>query len=973
MFPSPATTDPADDAARSITAPAQTLTAGAGQPSGVSRAVRGGRCLRLSRARLAWAIVAASLCTLVVPPSAAQQPADGERTAFDLDPQLDAYLERHGLTTLTIAHLQRRFSSTTNDEERLLIAERLAELYVHQIENAGTDAEREKWGAEVASLLRRMPAGATEKLRLNLNIASYLEAERVAERWRLRAADMEEVSRARQTLRAVSSEFTELIGTLDRRVRRVEQRTVDPLNSRDQQERSAQLAELDSMLSRARYYGAWAMYYKGWLPPDVPDDAQDARDALTLFARILQADGDEPKLEELPLTLLEFEHVARAALGAALCYALLDRPNTALDWLEAINTDGTHLGVKSQLPAYRIAIAFDRANRTGSSWNVIEDQIATLEREGTLTPTVLRLVAVLSLERSQVSADPGVRRIAAIAIERLAALDRLGEVLEIARQFDLQTLDATAFTVQYVLALEAHQIARDLHEGEEPTRDLGEKALYEEAERQLQALLDRDDAPQYPEACAHAQFLIAWSRYFRAAYAPAAEAFATASRDLEPERAEQSAWMRIVSLDRQLRDTPGDSQSASDLQTAMDEYLRRFPGSTRAGRIQYRLAVMTGDKPTIEQVDQLLSVPPGSDAYVTSRNEAERRLYRLFLDARAMERVDLARRHLDIALPLLAADRQAVRGDAADVEAGSRYIQRARRVLDVMLARGVARIQDARSILDGLEATAAAGLVSVADLETELGYRRFQIDLRSGRSSEAAEWADAAWAVDPESPFASAATLEMYRYAFENWKGTPAGPAVPQMLDWTVRYGRRLIERAGDDPVLDDPALLRLALDVAEASLERHRLTNDEADQTFARTWFARLLEVQPNHPPIMRANAEFAERDGRTEAAIELWRAMLGRFSDTSEAWFEAKYHVARLLALTDRERALEILKQHVLLHPGYGPPPWGARMADLATSLESGAVPPPTDESNTSPDDETESAPPTETTPPPPGGGSG
>ncbi|MFW5653534.1 MAG: hypothetical protein ACOC0P_05770, partial [Planctomycetota bacterium] len=859
-----------------------------------------------------------------------------ETNSTDIDPMLDAYLNRHGLTSLTIAHLQRRFTATTNDDERLTIAERLAELYVEQIEQAETDAEREKWGEAVDALLRRMPSGATVRLRLNLNIASYLQAERVAERWRLRAADSEEVARARQSLRLVSAEFRELIASLDRRIRRLEQRTFAGADDRQRDTREEQLSALDSMLSRARYYGAWSLYYKAWLPPDVRDDVSDAREALSYFAEILQSESDEPRLDELPTTLLEFEHVARSALGTALCYAEIDRPITAIDWLEALAAEDTHPVVNSQLPAYRIAIAFERSAETGADWALIEDQIAALDQEGTLSPTILRLVAVLSLEHAQISTDPGVRRIASIAIERLAALDRLAEVLEIAREFDLGTLDARAFTVEYVIALEAHQTARDVHGGEQPTGDRGEIALYEDAERLLTNLLSRPDASQYPEASGHARFLIAWSRYFRADYSEAADAFAAASVELERERAEQAGWMRIVSLDRLQREMPGDAEINGRLRDALQMYMKSFPWSNRAGRVQYRLAVMSGDRPTLEQVDQLLSVPSSSDAYVTARNEAERRLYRLFLAANASDdRVDLARRYLDTALPLLAADRQAVRSDARDLDATSRYVQRARRVLDVMLARGVSRIIDARNVLDALEAMAAADLISIEDLETELGYRRFQIDLRSGRSGEAATWAESTWTADPTSAYAVAAAMELYRYASDNWAAAPAGSDAEPMLDWTVTWGRRLVERAGDDPVLDDPSFVRLVLDVAEASLARHRAVGDARDREFARNWFARLLEVQPNHPPILRANAEFAEADGRVDEAIELWRTVLGRLPDTRPEWFEAKYHVARLLTETDRDRAIEVLRQHELLHPEFGPEPWGARMQDLYQRL--------------------------------------
>jgi hypothetical protein len=55
------------------------------------------------------------------------------------------------------------------------------------------------------------------------------------------------------------------------------------------------------------------------------------------------------------------------------------------------------------------------------------------------------------------------------------------------------------------------------------------------------------------------------------------------------------------------------------------------------------------------------------------------------------------------------------------------------------------------------------------------------------------------------------------------------------------------------------------------------------------------------------------------------------------------ARYESARLLGAQDAPRAMDALRQHLLLFPGT-PEPWATRLADLLKDLEIGLdLPPP------------------------------
>ena len=84
-----------------------------------------------------------------------------------------------------------------------------------------------------------------------------------------------------------------------------------------------------------------------------------------------------------------------------------------------------------------------------------------------------------------------------------------------------------------------------------------------------------------------------------------------------------------------------------------------------------------------------------------------------------------------------------------------------------------------------------------------------------------------------------------------------------------------------------------------------------------------------------MKANAELAEEDGKLDEALGHWRGALTRLNPSDIRWYEAKYYLIRVLIKVDPERAREVIEQHELLNPSYGPSPWGERIAQLAKRI--------------------------------------
>ncbi|MCC6907931.1 MAG: hypothetical protein IT430_08340 [Phycisphaerales bacterium] len=844
----------------------------------------------------------------------------------DDDPVVE-YLERHGLTDLVIARLESRFGEALG-EERIPLAERLAVLYGRMLDETGDDRERAHWERKSRDMLERVPKANTETLRLTIHKASYLRAERLAELHRLRRATDEERQTAARLMGEVAAAMGDSHASFRERIRRLESTDFGTSNV-DSETIEAQLAELDTFAMQAAYYGGWARYYQAWLGGGTSGLDQ----AIQLFGDILQFDGAPPEPEDVPESMLSPEHAARAAIGIALCHAQAGRAQTGLAWLDNVQAANPQSPrVQAILPGYRLVVLF-----AAGQWDEIELSIAKWRSEGRLTTTLVRLFAVLALEQSQSTGDAQSRRLGEEAVNMLAQMGELHQVIEIADVFRLDSLGGDSFILAYVPAIKAYEAAREAHHGDEPATDPNMIALYAAAERLLTTTADRRDARQWPDAARHARLLVAWSQYFQGRLAPAASLFEDTSRELTGDEAESAMWMSIVCRERLASANESDPKWAADLDRALQEFVKRFPSSSRAGRVRFRQATADAT-PSPQAVEELLAIPPSSDAYGAARAEAERMLFLLFRDAPADRRIQAAQQYLEVAMPLLEADERRAFIGSADAAAREQYLTRARRVLDVLLTRGVARVSEARQILDRLETARAAGLIDLSAVAGELDYRRFQAQILSGGFEEAARWCEELWKSDPDSAFAQSASRALYTYAVQDWQTFKQDARLEETLRRVVLHGRRALRSAGDPPSAAEPASAAIMLNVADAALTLDTMTQgaDAELRPLAESWFASLLEAQPRHFRVLRGAAIIAESRGRADEALQHWRTAMTGSPESAPEWYEARYHFMRLLHGSEPARAREVMSQHILLHPDYGPEPWGAKIRELHEQMK-------------------------------------
>ncbi len=860
--------------------------------------------------------------------------------------ELEQYLSGHGLRELLAAHLLQRLKAS-DAAGRKDLADRLGKLYVEMLDSAPTAEARARWQDRSIELLSAVPEADSFDLRLNLAKVSYLRAEEIAERSRLLLASPEEMVEAQAILRGAVLTFQDIATKANRRVDAGERREAAGRDEDTNAVRAA-LAEARRLRSQAMYYAGWSNYYLALLT----GRPQTAEEALTQFGWLLNASGGKSaSLERLPTTLLRYEHVARAAIGSALCESIRGRDDTAIRWLEALETgEDIPPTVLAQVFARRLVVL-----ATAGRWadlELITRRARVAMSEGKVSPLPLgesRLLAVLTLSALEAGsvaphAQELVRKLAEGAMTDLISLGEARHVLDLVKRFGTAPLSGEGFIVNYVRGLQAYDRAREIHKssGEDPEQPTSNNAninTYREAAASMNVAMGSADAARFSAESTNAGFLLGLSLYYAGELEQAADRFERVYQS-GADRAvtEEALWLAVVALDRAVeKGKPSLTERRNRTSTL---FLRTFPKTERAAKLLLR---SSGSGLVTEQdaVETLLGVPPSSPVYTAARSHAASLLYSIYRRARGANRDFAALRFVEVAEEVLHGDEKDVRVEdaRASQEAVTRVITRVRQILDAVLGMSAPDLPRAERALQVLDGVAAYASVSLADVEDELTFRRLQIAIAKGDQEEIARRLDRLSVIGGR--FADTAARLLYRGAVARWTSAPDDGSAKEV----VRHGLVIIGQYAEGPgPLADPAVYNLNNTVAAAAAALWASTGDAAMRDVALRIDRKLVGSGTPPAAVLRRYAETSESAGDASAALDAWRMLLTGLGQTTPGWFEARYHSLRLLADADPVRARQAMDQHKLLYPGFGPEPWGPRLRELDERLSKIGPPPET-----------------------------
>ncbi len=837
-----------------------------------------------------------------------------------------AYLEQHGLIQLLAVHLEGQVERATG-EQREAILRRLADLYAQMLEREGDPDRRMSLEQRSRRLLDQAPARSGDELRLALLRASYRTAEKIAENHRLRLARDDEVESARRTFAAITPELQTLaaqmrenVVTLDRRVGRS--------SGVDSVALSESLDRARAQLAQCVFLNAWSLYYQDWLAIE-RSSSQNARQAETLFAELMEAGNATPNPEEVSVDLRASEAVARSILGMALCKSLTSSPATAIAWVLLLTHPQAFEPLREQAGVWEMVIQLEHRS--------YRDALDTLDEARATMPAIplpwLRLCAVHALEDPR--RDRFAEELVKYAVTELAARGELQQVLDLATRYGVQSLGDSGFALKYVQGVIRYQEARKQHDSEEPSLDSNLRTLYREAADALRLATMESDASRYPLAVAACRRLVAWCAYFQANFIEAQRAFESAATALSGADAADALWMAIVSLDR-LPEARRTAETQMTLDGLVDRYIAQYPSDPNTARLRLKRSARDAE-PTPDAVAELLSIPPGNDAYPAAQSRAADMLYQLFRAARGNDRLAWGGQFLNVAVALIAQPPSSAitsMENAVSVDpAVERFVVRCRQVLEVALAEGIERAGAARAAFESLEALTGMQPGVMMSHRDEIDCRRAQERLIAEDITTAMRIADELWERDSTSIWARLAVRSIFKQAHARWKATevPEGE-LHAAQERVVRYGGRVLHEFRDDPnALDRQGAIGYYAAVAEATMGLWERTRETDRAKAALFLFEALLARRPTNAAFLRSAAILSEACDLPHKALDHWRKIVAGTNVGSLNWFEGKFNQIQLLARLDPPRAREVMNQHKRLHPQYGPEPWGARLKGL------------------------------------------
>lgn len=852
------------------------------------------------------------------------------------DDAIESYLEDRALKGALAAQLRRRLADAQGPA-RSAVAERLGKLYVEQLAAANTPDERQRIETHCQELLKSVPDADTFELRIDLAKTNYLRAEELAEQERLRRATPEERQEAERILKSVLVALSDIAAKVGRRVETLERKE---LSGSEEEGLKAELDEARRLRSLARYYAGWAGYYTAF----ISSSPQAAVRAVEDFGYILNAAPGRPaSIDRVSRQMLQYEHVARAAIGCAMCASLRGNDAEALRWLDLVQeAEKLPQPVADQLFSRRLVV-LAAAQRWADVELLVRRRRQARPGEGptVLSPLEARLLAVVALDalgdgKSAARSGDLVAALAQVALGDLVTSGQVGHVLELVQRYGTTPIGQDGFIVRYVRALQAFERAREKHrtggaDPEQPTDDAAVAGLYKEAAALLQLACDSPDGARFEKEQVNASMRLGLAFYLAGDLEAASERFQkTAERTNDPQQKQDAMWYAIVALDRAVDGGKVSLARTRDRTAAL--FLQQFPRSENAARLLLRRAG-AGLLPDDQLAQVLLEVPSASPLYLPARRHAATVLFRIYRKSGTDSRAETGGRFMTVAEEVLGIEsREVLTGNASgESDAAQSIVRTARQIAEVGVSLPAPEYERAAGALNRLDDVASVLRLDLAPVQDEILFRRVQIGLGTG-NTQAADQAIATLRTRP-GPFQAAADRLMLRHVVKAWR---AGGESAERAQAVVTSGLRVVQTFGAMPDLSkDAGALTVMNDVAEAAAEIWRLTSSEASRDIAIRLDRASTETGKPAPGVLRRLAVLSEQAGDVPGALDAWRTLLAGLPTDSGAWFEARYESARLLAKTDPAAALEVLRQHAVLYPSLGPDPWGPKLKELAESL--------------------------------------
>ena len=823
------------------------------------------------------------------------------------DDVVAAYLKQHNMLSLLETQLEERITQAKNKDERVELSEQLSRIYLDQLQKlAKDDPYRKVILIRASQLTQRMQSMPMYELRIELLIERYVAIEKNVELHRLRLLDASQMQDTLLQLQDMTPQLRTLATQIDSAIE--QNKRIRTKARSNPQELAQRLTELRRYRSLAHYYHAWTGYSIAALK-----DQHVPTDVYISFGWLLGAKGEMPQIALLSESTLNYEHVARSAIGLALAYAQSGDSLSARAWAKLVaNSEYTDPDSKRVAEDRLLQImAEDR------DWKAVNRLVETLTRTRTddsiLTVANARYLALQSLEAmgSSAAGEGGIKeakKTARFAIEQLVNAGEIGHVLDLYRRFDSLPLVADSFITNYAQAL------ADLEEAE----NAGAAGMYASVATKFAQAMEASDAARFPNELDDCQLKLV---YCEIRSGRAGEATKMADKLIKKSSKEQvieeARWLRIAAMDSVNR-TKGKSRS-DELDQAAKEYITAYPNTSRSAQLIIRYAMQGSLDPQVA-INTLESVPKDDPFALPARRTLIELRYKS-LRANRFADHEQAMQVLDLINWILKNDTN----PPQDINDARAKMGPLRIGIDIALRISPPQISLANQLLD--QANQLVEFDPSMELHrSELIYRQIEIAVLKNQKSKAAELIAQLNKIDQVR--AQNARIVLYNSDIADWNKSQS-----------VQLARRIIEMgsaifsqlAPPDPQPVGIQASKVGEQVIESASFVWKRENDLAARDLAyRVSLIILSRGQPSEPGL-RKIIELTNELGDQENQLESWLRLLAAYPTDDSRWYEARYYSLKGMLALDPQRARTAFQQYKALHPTPGPSPWGEQIESL------------------------------------------
>ncbi len=857
-----------------------------------------------------------ALALLLLPPRLASLVAQGARTqrttnqtAASADP-LGDYLRRLGLDDLLGAHLEGRFLAAATPADKERIGAGLVALLSERLRSGKLDdLELQRTLDRLEQVLSVVPQLNTAELESVLLQARHQQAYRLAVAWWDQPYDAEKRAAARTALTALEPRFvrfladreandTDLQAQLDRTE---EERRVDELVALLGQSRAASL--------RVLFYAAWNDLYAATAAGAETRSAELAR-CRDRFMNFLSFEP-ERDAESIDAESMELDVPlrARAALGLALAFDLLDQQASSEPWFAALGDERVTAEVRSERFGERMLFLLV-AERADRAIELARPQVDRLRAPAQVADVRwARTLARFGEQRRRAGSADGesLRSLGYEALVRLRQFSLADGVLD---EFDSEPPRPTDAWLGWLVGHRALAAA--------------EQSNRTEAYREAAALLVR--ATELPGvrgdtgSFGRLTLETGWAFFKSEEPVRAAEEFARAVPLLQPSDrnlAVEAAWMRGVALQQAGESDPTRRDQAIE---AFQRLAIEFADHPKSAEARYQIArLQRSDGNSGRSIAALEGIAPSDPNYVDARFE----LISLRFDAWKKGATDEAKATAYAALT------DEVRRFAT-IATGDDPTRRRPKAMLIAAEAAFGSQRDAEGD-DWLE-QAGALLQGVAESQPSVAQWHYLRLVRAQkRSDEAQVLTEASWlATRAQVPAYRQAGLVHVTRDLETRRSKSDASEQLRISEQAIGPYEELVAQLGDDPAtLAANRNARIALQ----RLAFHLTAAGRADQAAAR--YERLLAAFPDDATALRGAGAAKHAAGAWDEAAELWARLANGLDSGSEGWYEARWHELDSLRRVRPDDTRKLWKQFRLLHPDIPFAPWRDRFAALGAQI--------------------------------------